>query len=155
VFEAQPNSCVDVENAPVFYSESDVSKRNGVRCKGSGCDYNPPADNIDQLEMNFSMLGGPVYHWSKPYYPLESCQVPGPTGLGVPSTCPCGFRNQRIVKLIISTPALYKDRGRTMVGCKHSQDPYLHTDIAEFELVSNSESSGRKHLRKLHRIPRW
>lgn len=65
VFEAEPGSCVDVQNAPVFYSESDVSKRNGIRCKGSGCDFTPPADDIDQLEMNFSMLNGPIYHWSK------------------------------------------------------------------------------------------
>ncbi|KKY34897.1 hypothetical protein UCDDA912_g05133 [Diaporthe ampelina] len=64
IFEAQPGSCIDVQNAPVFWDSGDVSYKNGVRCKGSGCGYTPPADNIDQLEMNFSFLNGPVYHWT-------------------------------------------------------------------------------------------
>ncbi|KAG6358206.1 hypothetical protein INS49_014090 [Diaporthe citri] len=37
IFEAEPGSCVDVQNAPVFWDSGD---------------------------MNFSFLNGPVYHWT-------------------------------------------------------------------------------------------
>ncbi|GKU06070.1 unnamed protein product [Fusarium langsethiae] len=43
--------------------KSDVSGRKlGVRYKGSGCGYNGPVRNIEQLEMHFT--NNPLYHWT-------------------------------------------------------------------------------------------
>lgn len=65
VFEAEPKNCDEVFNARTFVNSNDVSgTKTGVRCVGSGCDYKPPAGNIDILEMNYHG-SDPVYHWSK------------------------------------------------------------------------------------------
>jgi hypothetical protein len=65
VFEAEPSSCSVVASNPYWISDPNVSgTRTGFRCAGSGCDYTPPASNIDELEMNFHGTN-PIYHWSK------------------------------------------------------------------------------------------
>ncbi|KAL3426865.1 hypothetical protein PVAG01_00374 [Phlyctema vagabunda] len=64
VFEAQAN-CAQSQATRLFTQLDDVSgNKLGVRCKGGqGC-YNgyAPADDIEQLEMNFGT--NPVYHWT-------------------------------------------------------------------------------------------
>lgn len=106
VFEAEPKSCDEVSSKPYWFTSGDVSgDKEGVRCVGSGCDYTPPADNIDILEMNFNN-DGPVYHWT-----------------------------------------LYKDRGRTMVGCEY---PLCTTPGSP---RADAPDSGWQHVRELYRLP--
>ena len=94
IFEAQPSSCDEVRRRHIFWASGDVSgDKTGVRCTGSGCDYTLPAGNIEQLEMNFHG-SSPTWHWSKSDY------TAGPE-----------------LTLTIS-PAIYKDRGFSMYGCK-------------------------------------
>jgi len=92
VFEAEPRDCNQVLNQRAWTTSSDVSgTKQGVRCVGSGCDYKPPADNIDVLEMNFHGGNTNVLHWT-----------------------------------------LYKDRGRTMVGCEYHAADLLRDAHADF-----------------------
>ncbi|KAK1988140.1 hypothetical protein LZ30DRAFT_777005 [Colletotrichum cereale] len=62
VFEAEAG-CDDAIHSPIWEDHSDVSgSKMGVRCKGSGCAPQTPANNIDELEMHFS--NSPLYHWT-------------------------------------------------------------------------------------------
>ncbi|KAK2033142.1 hypothetical protein LX32DRAFT_690331 [Colletotrichum zoysiae] len=60
-FEAEAG-CDEAIHSPVWEDRRDVSgSKTGVRCKGSGCAPQPPANDIDELEMHFS--NSPLYHW--------------------------------------------------------------------------------------------
>ena len=64
IFEAEP-SCDDVNNSFGYFDQDDASGDRAVRCEGSGCDPSGNASDIEELEMNFTHDGGPVWHWSK------------------------------------------------------------------------------------------